>query len=66
MCLDKVMEIKLALAEKMIGGFKNGSIYAIATRPGVSKTRFCLNLLFYIAEKGGEVLFLTDSLNISE
>ena len=64
MCLDKVMEIKLALAEKMIGGFKKGSIYAIATRPGVGKTHFCMSVANLFASRNQKVLYL--SISISE
>ena len=64
MCLDKVMEIKLALAEKMIGGFKKGSIYAIATRPGVGKTHFCISVATLFASKESKVLYISN--NISE
>lgn len=52
--------------KKLIEKFKQGSIYAITSRVGVGKTCFCLNLLSHIAEKGGEVLFLSDSLETSE
>ena len=58
------MEIKLALAEKMIGGFKKGSIYAIATRPGVGKTHFCISVATLFASKESKVLYISN--NISE
>lgn len=58
------MEIKLALAEKMIGGFKKGSIYAIATRPGVGKTHFCISVATLFASRGSKVLHISN--NISE
>lgn len=51
---------------KLIEKFKEGSIYAVTSRVGVGKTRFCLILLSHITENNGEVLFLTDSLDISE
>lgn len=52
--------------KKLIKKFNQGSIYAITSRVGVGKTCFCLNLLSNIAENSGEILFLTDSLEISE
>ena len=52
--------------KKLIEKFKQGSIYAITSRAGVGKTCFCLNLLSNIAENSGEILFLTDSLEMSE
>ena len=66
MCLDKVMEIKLALAEKMIGGFKKGSIYAIATRPGVGKTHFCMSVANLFASRNQKVLYISNSISEEE
>ena len=66
MCLDKVMEIKLALAEKMIGGFKKGSIYAIATRPGVGKTHFCMSVANLFASRHQKVLYIANSISEEE
>lgn len=56
----------MIVINKLIEKFKQGSIYAITSRVGVGKTHFCLNLLSHIAENNGEILFLTDSLEISE
>ena len=60
------MEIKLALAEKMIGGFKKGSIYAIATRPGVGKTHFCISVATLFASKGNKVLYISHNISDEE
>lgn len=66
MFLDKVMEIKLALAEKMIGGFKKGSICAIATRPGVGKTHFCIAVANLFASRNQKVLYISNSISEEE
>ena len=66
MFLDKVMEIKLALTEKMIDGFKKGSMYAIATRPGVGKTHFCMSVATLFASKGNKVLYISHNISDEE
>lgn len=66
MCLNKAMEIKLALSEKMIGGFKKGSIYAIATRPGVGKTHFCISIATLFASRNQKVLYISNSISEEE
>ena len=66
MCLDKVMEIKLALTEKMIDGFKKGSMYAIATRPGVGKTHFCISIATLFASRNQKVLYIANSISEEE
>ena len=66
MFLNKVMEIKLALTEKMINGFKKGSMYAIATRPGVGKTHFCISIATLFASRNQKVLYIANSISEEE
>lgn len=66
MFLNKIMEIKLALAEKMIDGFKKGSMYAIATRPGVGKTHFCMSVANLFASRNQKVLYISNSISEEE
>ena len=52
--------------KSLVEKFKKGSIYAITSRVGGGKTQFCLNLVAHITANDGEILFLTDSLDISD
>lgn len=52
--------------KELFGNLKGGRIYAAASRPGVDKTLFCLTFATFVANKGSEVLYLSDSLTEEE
>lgn len=45
--------------DKMLGGFRNGSVYFLGGRPGMGKTALALTLALYEATKKRKVLFLS-------
>ena len=64
--MNKDIENSITLIENMIDKFQKGSIYAIATRPGIGKTHFCLNVASLFVAKGEKVLYLSDAMGKDE
>lgn len=49
--------------EYTIGKFQKGNLYAIATRPGVGKTHFCMGVTCHLGKLGYNVLYISDAMD---
>ena len=58
--------VSLFMLEKMVGGFRLGSMYTVASRPYRGKTTFCMRTAILYAEQDYKVLYLSDSLTREE
>ncbi len=63
---QEAFNVSLFMLEKMVGGFRLGSMYTVASRPCRGKTTFCMRTAILYAEQDYKVLYLSDSLTQEE
>ena len=61
--MGNYLGVKMDAIERLIGGFRQGDLYAFATRPGCGKTHFCMSVACHFAKLSKNVLYISDSLN---
>ena len=59
---QNAFNVTLYLLEKMIGGFKKGALYSIASRPFLGKSTFCMSTALIYSEQEYKVLYISNDL----
>ena len=61
--MGNCLGVKMDCIEQLIGGFRQGNLYTIATRPGCGKTHFCMSVACHFAKLAQRVLYISDSMD---